>query len=302
MTASGWPDVLPGQLAPRLLLCYQQSIEAPFTPTVRFPGVCLALVDAGAIRYRSANGATGRAVAGDVVCHHPGINGYDVEPGHTYVRYAVYFQAGPGVLAHGVPCLPGVGPLPDCIAVGSERERAIRIYEAMLQAMLEMRPTWALETAARILELLRLLFDRVAPGETNPRQSWDRWARLLARLEQYPGRDSVRQLAADFGLGPEQFIREFSRQTGTTPKQYILARRLWRARRLLQEGRMVKEAAYQAGFGSLPHFSRVYRKRFGYPPSQTPARDDTLLPPETRGLPYQRQFWAPGVSYDHFAL
>ena len=37
-----------------------------------------------------------------------------------------------------------------------------------------------------------------------------------------PGIGNYNELARDFGLSTEQFIRSFAKRTGKTPKQYII--------------------------------------------------------------------------------
>jgi hypothetical protein len=65
-----------------------------------------------------------------------------------YLRYAVYFQAGPGELANGIPVLPGHGLLPELLSVRDALSALMPLYERIFAAMLEKRPTWALETMA----------------------------------------------------------------------------------------------------------------------------------------------------------
>jgi len=58
------------------------------------------------------------------------------------------------------------------------------------------------------------------------------------------------------------------RQLGTTPMAGLAEARLRRADELLRGGgHTVKDVANACGFASQSHFSRVYRARFGHPPS-----------------------------------
>ena len=294
-----WVEVPPSHFAPRLILVYYSVMNPPFTPRVRPPGTTLTLVVDGVMGFLTPSGVAGKARRGDVVCFYPGITEYQVAEDRSLAKYSVYFQAGPGALAEGVPALPGHGRLPETLSVGDELEAFVKTYESLLATMMEFRPTWELEAAATITRLVGMLFGLAVGQNAGERGDWDRWDRLAARLTEENEPAAISQLAQDFSLGTEHFIREFARRFGKTPKQYILDRHLWRARRLLQQGHRVKEAASRTGFDNLPHFSRLYRKRFGCPPSATPAKEDAILPPDT-ALPWCRHFFAPGIGYGDF--
>ncbi|MGE8361527.1 AraC family ligand binding domain-containing protein [Pseudomonas sp.] len=108
---------------------------------------------------------------------------------------------------------------------------------------------------------------RVA-GET---PGFDRvtWARLRewleSRLEQPP---SLEELAAFCGLSPWQTLRRFSRQCGLPPHQWLIHLRLERALPLVLQGKPLSEIALQLGFCDQAHFSRVFRRTYGVPPSR----------------------------------
>ena len=59
---------------------------------------------------------------------------------------------------------------------------------------------------------------------------------------------------------------------GTTFSQFVLARRLSLARRMLADPRPDHQAiaaiAYEAGFGDLSYFNRAFRRRFGMAPGE----------------------------------
>ena len=76
-------------------------------------------------------------------------------------------------------------------------------------------------------------------------------------------------IAEKSGLSRRQLERQFWQHLLTTPGQYYIALRLKNAHRLLQQTELpVTEIALQSGFESPEHFSRVYRRRFGRPPSK----------------------------------
>lgn len=63
------------------------------------------------------------------------------------------------------------------------------------------------------------------------------------------------------------FKRDFLRVYNTTPGKWLIERRLDHALQLLTHtDKSVSETAFESGFESASHFSRVFRQRFGIPP------------------------------------
>jgi len=87
---------------------------------------------------------------------------------------------------------------------------------------------------------------------------------------------SLEQLAAVAGLSPYYFARQFKRATGLPPHQYVIARRVERAKQLLQTGSdfSLAEVAAHAGFSDQSQFSHHFKRIVGVTPGQfrTPAR------------------------------
>jgi len=74
-------------------------------------------------------------------------------------------------------------------------------------------------------------------------------------------------LAEIAGLSPFHLSRAFKSAVGLSPHQYLLERRIVRARELLQETRLgLAEIAYSVGFSSQAHFTDVFRKRLNVTP------------------------------------
>ncbi len=60
----------------------------------------------------------------------------------------------------------------------------------------------------------------------------------------------------------------FKRIVGKTPVEYLLQKRISEAKRLLKESNLtVTEVAVAVGFVNAAHFSTVFRKQQGFPPS-----------------------------------
>ncbi len=105
-----------------------------------------------------------------------------------------------------------------------------------------------------------------AGGSLEPTRRW-----AAERLEQPL---DVAALAGHANLSPRTFARRFRAETGTTPLQWLLSRRVLEARRLLEESDLPIEAvAWRCGFGNATslrdHFRRAtattptaYRRAF----------------------------------------
>ena len=77
------------------------------------------------------------------------------------------------------------------------------------------------------------------------------------------------QVASAVGMSYSHFSRLFKARTGEGFGQYVLGRRMRRARRMLEQpGMRVSEVAYAVGYRNHKHFSRAFREYFGQTPTQ----------------------------------
>jgi AraC family transcriptional regulator len=80
---------------------------------------------------------------------------------------------------------------------------------------------------------------------------------------------SVDVLAREAGLAPRAFARAFRRQFGTPVHQYVLERRLEKAKELLAAtDESIVEIALRTGFSSQSHLATAFRKLTGFTPKQ----------------------------------
>jgi AraC family transcriptional regulator len=94
--------------------------------------------------------------------------------------------------------------------------------------------------------------------------------------EHLHGCPSLARMAAVVGLNPYHFARQFKAATGLPPHEYVIVRRVERAKQLLQAGAdlSLAEVALRAGFSDQSKLSRHFKRLVGVTPGQfrTPAR------------------------------
>ena len=70
-------------------------------------------------------------------------------------------------------------------------------------------------------------------------------------------------------ISPSSLHRLFVKHFGVSPKQYIIKLRINKALSLLIENKLsVKEISFASGFADEKYFSRAFKNKYGYPPSQ----------------------------------
>jgi AraC family transcriptional regulator len=92
--------------------------------------------------------------------------------------------------------------------------------------------------------------------------------RLLAFIEEHLGSDiGIATLAGLAGYSPDHFARLFKQSFGLSPYQFILQRRVERAKALLRDrDHSIAEVAMLCGFASQAHFHTTFKSRTGVTP------------------------------------
>jgi|SRR5690554_1207897 AraC-like DNA-binding protein len=77
------------------------------------------------------------------------------------------------------------------------------------------------------------------------------------------------ELASSLNLGYSYFRKMFKKHTGVSPGQYHLHLRIMKARELLASTDLpIKQVAVETGFESIHYFSRLFKNKMGYSPSE----------------------------------
>ena len=80
------------------------------------------------------------------------------------------------------------------------------------------------------------------------------------------------------GMSVTKFKVMFKETFGESPQQYILDKKLFLAKELLQTGQYsITEVSYKIGFTYPSGFTRVFKNKFQYPPSLIYTNKNALL-------------------------
>ncbi len=134
-------------------------------------------------------------------------------------------------------------------------------------------PLRRLYLAGKALELTAMALDRIVgqpplrparlPARTREQVHAAR-DMLVAAMQEPP---SLAELARATGLNPTKLTSAFRAEFGASVFGYLQERRLQQAHALITEGEAgIAEAAFRVGY-TPAHFSSLFRKRFGMPPS-----------------------------------
>jgi AraC family transcriptional regulator len=175
---------------------------------------------------------------------------------------------------------------------GSSDQESVRFYERtyahdqlLSPKLLQLRETYLnrsdgslmeeiygiLESLLRVHEIVRgetakLGSLRPATRDELYRRVWR--ARDYARA-MFAGPVSLSELARVACLSPNHLLRTFREAFNETPHQFLTECRLQESRRLLRfDDLPVTEICLAVGFESLGSFSALFRKRFGFSPSE----------------------------------
>jgi AraC family transcriptional regulator len=132
----------------------------------------------------------------------------------------------------------------------------------------------AAESLANVLAV-HLIRHVSAPRQPTPRRAGTLPRAKLRAVVEYVEEHldtgpTLEQMAAIARLSPNYFACQFNRATGLPPHQYVIARRVERAKQLLQTESdfSLAEVAASAGFSDQSQFSHHFKRLIGVTPGQ----------------------------------
>ncbi|MFJ8489797.1 AraC family transcriptional regulator [Streptomyces sp. NPDC094038] len=219
----------------------------------------LLIVDAGAVRYdleRHQHGTPADTVT--LLPPHVPHNGSPATADGFRKRVVYLDQSvlGPDLIG---PAVDG----PDL------RDPLLRQRVGLLHAALA-RPGDELEAESRLTLIGERLQDLLRPRPTTGRPPDPALARSLRELldERIADGLALEEAARLLHAHPAHLVRAFSGAYGIAPHQYLMSRRVGRARRLLLDGLPPGETATATGFCDQAHLTRHFKRLVGVTPGR----------------------------------
>ena len=148
-----------------------------------------------------------------------------------------------------------------------------------LDASWRHTPIIGADRSRAVATLVRMFADYLAEcshrlGLKSVRPSSPFMQKVEAFLTEQNGKEiSLKTVAEYVSLSPCHFCKVFKKQTGQTFSEYRTRQRVEKVKRLLVEkGLRVSEAAFEAGFNSIPYFNRAFRRYEGCSPREYVAK------------------------------
>lgn len=174
------------------------------------------------------------------------------------VPYGVEYTAGESIVVH----------LTDCTY--REAEKIVTDNKDLFEArFLHMRKVWIERHSVNSIKSHLYEIFAELEGESAISPVGAEFLRCIDYIEKNfdKSRLNVEALCGQFHMSRSSLQRRFLKYFGISAKEYVQKLRMNRALELLIEGKYsVKESASLCGFEDEKYFSRVFKKKFGYPP------------------------------------
>lgn len=222
---------------------------------------------AGEIRYVVENRSVMPSWRGSVLICPPGAE-------HTAVllRQGIYdryvFYLSPALAEHAALFSVSLGET-FCYGLSEEETETLAARLSELEAILQKEPDAAFfRSRALLFSVLSDLSARLSPGTHLP----EHLPAPLGEIREYIDRNfasitGVDEVATRFYYSREYLSRLFRKNLNVTVRDYIIGKKLARARELLLDGHSVTDACYRSGFRNMSTFVRDFRAHYHLLPS-----------------------------------
>lgn len=127
----------------------------------------------------------------------------------------------------------------------------------------------AAQSAADLIRWASFLLDCVHDYEAETKKQYTLSDQVNQYIMEHYREDIGRsEVARQFHLSPEYLSKVYKQETGKRLKDFIMECRIEEAKRRMDQGERVSEAAEAAGFDNFTYFSTVFKKYTGISPNQ----------------------------------
>ncbi|MCB4759036.1 MAG: AraC family transcriptional regulator [Sulfurovum sp.] len=122
----------------------------------------------------------------------------------------------------------------------------------------------------KLLEFLHLLSETDTFISTLQTSEQSKQKRDIDELmiQHYDKNISISEFAALSGRSLSSFNREFKRKHNTTPKKWLIKKKINKAQQLLKDGMSVTDTALEIGYMNVSNFIKTYKEIYGQTPKQ----------------------------------
>lgn len=162
-------------------------------------------------------------------------------------------------------------------------ESLLNGFNETIQLVMDEKPGYQQECAGKLLFIFgHIIFLVRNSGFANKAiEGKIRQANLVMR-ENLNRNLNIEELAESLNVGYNVFRKMYKKYTGMSPNQYHLGLRIQRSKEMLQySDESIKEIALDLGFESVHYFSRIFRKKEGFPPSVLRSKNNPGISPES---------------------
>ncbi len=165
--------------------------------------------------------------------------------------------------------------LPEKNAV-SDPHAYTMLFESMIRTQKEKPFAWEIDMKCSMLSLLKLMLTdrRRHMGWKPAEHRMEHFSAIVFYLLNNCGENiDFEKLAHMFGYSYSSFRKQFKKESGKSPLEYLIDLRMDRAASLLSSGQYtVSEVAYMVGYEDRSYFSRIFRKHKGCTPGSLSGR------------------------------
>lgn len=179
------------------------------------------------------------------------------------------FEADPcEIKDHRILAFPDMVRIRDLV----ENLRSLFVMEKirLLEPLPDVTPYALQKAVSRLENYLISLFEQKEDFPVSPEDKVSELysCAVTVMYQNLTSRLSANEIAALCGMSVSSMQKLFLKYAGIGMIKYYNNLRMHRARRLLEDGRSVKEVAVSLGYDDQNYFSTAYKRHFGSPPSQ----------------------------------